>query len=209
MSNDRWKALGAAIAKAGLPILGGAVAGPAGATLGAAIAGAIGGDPADPDQLAAIIQANPEAAVRLREVEANAAIEIQRLISAQAQAETQAQAQDIAQVNETMRAEYQAGDNFRGRWRPFFGYIVAISWAVQMGGTTAIAFYAAIESPTYAAVTIKALGEYAAGTAIMWSMALAVLGVAIKQRSNDKARAMGIPPESLLGRLFNRSEGNG
>ena len=61
--------LGKQIAILGAPLLGGAVGGPLGAGLGGIIASALGGDPNDPDDLYKRIQADPGAAVKLREIE--------------------------------------------------------------------------------------------------------------------------------------------
>ncbi len=61
--------LGKQIAKLGAPLLGGAVGGPLGAGLAGIIASVVGGDPDDPEDLYQRIKADPEAAVKLREVE--------------------------------------------------------------------------------------------------------------------------------------------
>jgi hypothetical protein len=60
--------LGRTIAKAA-PLLGTALAGPAGATIGSLIASKFGGGDANPDELNALIQADPEAALKLKEIE--------------------------------------------------------------------------------------------------------------------------------------------
>lgn len=64
-----WKQLGKEVARIGAPLLGGALAGPAGASFGAVLASAFGGSMDDPASLYASMQANPDAAVRLREIE--------------------------------------------------------------------------------------------------------------------------------------------
>lgn len=61
--------LGKKIIGMGAPLLGGAVGGPGGAALGGIIASVLGGDPNDPDDLARRVAADPEAAVKLHEVE--------------------------------------------------------------------------------------------------------------------------------------------
>ena len=62
-----WKDVGQAIAKSARA-LGAALGGPAGAALGGIVAGAFGAEAA-PDQVAAAIATDPQAAVRLREIE--------------------------------------------------------------------------------------------------------------------------------------------
>jgi hypothetical protein len=97
--------------------------------------------------------------------------------------------------NAMLRAEMLSGDPWVRRWRPFFGYTVAISWGVQ---SIAIAI-AILLAPQTAAPLLVALGE---GTATQWSIALAVLGVGIWARSRDKNAPLGQPPASVLGRVI-------
>lgn len=99
---------------------------------------------------------------------------------------------DIAmqqQVNETMRSEVNSEDAWARRWRPFFGYTMALTWGLQMLALS----YAVIVTPAQAPGIIQALGE---GLATMWWVGLTVLGVAVVKRSEDKAIASGaqLPP---------------
>ncbi len=93
------------------------------------------------------------------------------------------------EVNATMRAETRAGDAYVRRWRPTFGYAVTAAWAMQMG---AIA-WAVVAHPTDAPAILAA----AASLSAMWGVALAVLGVAVHERSRDKALAAGQPASGL------------
>lgn len=68
----KWNDLARTAAKLGLPTLGGALAGPHGAMAGKAIADALGSD-ASPEAVAEALQADPDALVRLRQVEADMA----------------------------------------------------------------------------------------------------------------------------------------
>jgi len=90
-----------------------------------------------------------------------------------------------AVVNETMRVESGAEDAFVRRWRPFFGYSVAIAWFIQ---SMAIAATMLLD-PSKAATLIVAFGE---GTATHWMVALSVLGIGIWSRSQDKRAGAGI-----------------
>ena len=62
--------------------------------------------------------------------------------------------------------------------RPTFGYIVALSWGVQM---SAIAFVILFKTENAAAV-INAMGSLSA----TWAVGLSVLGVYVYKRSNEK-----------------------
>lgn len=64
-----WNRIAKSLAQAGLPALGGALAGPAGAQVGAQIARRLGVPDADPEVIAQAIAADPEALIRLRELD--------------------------------------------------------------------------------------------------------------------------------------------
>ena len=72
---EKWRRFGRNLIGKGLPVLGGAVAGPAGATIGALIGSAMGVDGTDPDEMeAALAEANPDALIKLKELETSVAI---------------------------------------------------------------------------------------------------------------------------------------
>ena len=64
-----WMDIGKQAIQMGAPILGGALGGPAGAAVGAMIANQFGIDTPTPANIMAAIKADPEAALKLREVE--------------------------------------------------------------------------------------------------------------------------------------------
>lgn len=64
-----WMDIGRQAIQMGAPILGGALGGPAGAAVGAMIANQFGIDTPTPTNIMAAIKADPEAALKLREVE--------------------------------------------------------------------------------------------------------------------------------------------
>ena len=64
-----WMDIGKQAIQMGAPILGGALGGPAGAAVGAMIANQFGVDTPTPANIMAAIKADPEAAIKLREVE--------------------------------------------------------------------------------------------------------------------------------------------
>jgi hypothetical protein len=84
----------------------------------------------------------------------------------------------LRQVNRTIRAEALSGDPFVRRMRPTFGYIMALTWAAQMG---AIAYVVAFE-PERAPPVIAAIGSL--GT--IWTVGLSVLGIYVYRRSSEK-----------------------
>jgi hypothetical protein len=85
----------------------------------------------------------------------------------------------LAQVNASLRAEIRSEDWYVRRWRPTFGYAMAITWTATMA---AIA-WAIVAEPVQAPAIIAAL----VNTSPIWGIALGVLGVAVVKRSQDKA----------------------
>ena len=84
-----WKNLVTDIAKAGAPILGGVLGGPGGATIGAMIAGLFDADPNDPQDIAMKMAIDPEATIKLQELELDHKIELEKLYLADMQSARQ------------------------------------------------------------------------------------------------------------------------
>ena len=102
-----------------------------------------------------------------------------------------AEADELAAINATMRAEAASSDAYVRRWRPTFGYAVAATWSATMGAVS----WAVIATPAQAPAIIASL----VNTSPIWGIALAVLGVSVIKRSQDKAVASGAPlPEGPL-----------
>lgn len=94
----------------------------------------------------------------------------------------------LAQVNRTIRAEVASDDPYVRRMRPTFGYVVALTWAAQMG---AVAYVIATD-PAAAGAVVAALGQL--GT--IWTVGLSVLGIYVYKRSQEKTATLqqGAPP---------------
>jgi len=84
----------------------------------------------------------------------------------------------LAQINESLRTESRSDDWYVRRWRPTFGYAVAVTWTATMGATA----WAIIAEPAQAPTIIAAL----VNTSPIWGIALGVLGIAVVKRSHDK-----------------------
>lgn len=123
-------------------------------------------------------------------------IEFQKAMQPVLIAQYQAETQQLESINATMRAEYASSRWYVASWRPTFGYIVAFTWLLIMA---AIA-YVMVFKPDQAAATISALSALS----FMWTIALAVLGISVRERSKDKQVAAGLTPGSLLGSVTNR-----
>ncbi len=81
-------------------------------------------------------------------------------------------------VNTTIRAEVASSDAFVRRMRPTFGYIMALTWGIQMIAVAVTMFV----NPDAASDIISALAELG----MMWSVGLSVLGVYVYRRTSEK-----------------------
>lgn len=106
--------------------------------------------------------------------------EANRHAEAMMQAELKHDSAVIKAVNKTIRAEITSADAYVRRWRPSFGYAVALTWILMMGAIAA----AIVLTPTEAPAIIAAL----VNTSPIWGVALAVLGISVVKRSSDKRR---------------------
>lgn len=105
--------------------------------------------------------------------------ESNRHLERMAEIESEEATAALAQVNATFRTEARSEDAYVRRWRPTFGYVVALTWTLQMGALA----WAVVADPIQAPPVFEA----AANMSMMWGIALGVLGVAVHQRSRDKA----------------------
>jgi len=125
-----WKDLGKRIAKYA-PELGAAFGGPGGAaigTLASLVAGAFGLTPdAKPEEIIAAIEKDPQAAVKLREIETNAKVEIHRLNVQLAIQESQQETVRLQAVNATMQSESKSEHWPQYSWRPVNGFAFPIA----------------------------------------------------------------------------------
>lgn len=194
-----WPDVGNLVTKAA-PAVGSLLGGPAGGAVGALVASALGSD-ATPDAVADAIQADPEALTKLRKMEMAHQEELLRM---QLEAETTR----LTQVNKTARAEAASDDPYVRRWRPTFGYAVALAWIVQAIGIIVACLYAVYATPEQAGDMISAVGHMVSALSMQWSVALAVLGVNAAKESHDKQVAAGQPPDGgILGAVAQRLRG--
>jgi hypothetical protein len=104
-----WKDLASIVGKAA-PIIGTLLGGPAGGAVGALIASALGTGN-DPAEVSAAL-ANPDAVIKLREIESRRQVELQSLAVEMAKAELVASTADRASARER---EAKTGDTFTPR----------------------------------------------------------------------------------------------
>lgn len=139
------------------PLVGTALGGPAGGAIGglvSVVASAFGVDPdqaaADPDILKAAIEKDPAAAVKLKEIESNQTIELQRMILAADTAKIESETRRLQSVNETMRTESQSEHMPQWLWRPLWGIISAAAFFVVCCFVCYLAYRAIVEKDSTA-----------------------------------------------------------
>lgn len=118
-----WKDVAGAVGKAA-PILGTLLGGPAGAVVGGLVASALGVG-STPDEVSQALATNPEAAVKLKQIEADRQVRLQELLVQAASAEITAASAAIQSVNATMQAEAKADHWPTYSWRPAIGFVFA------------------------------------------------------------------------------------
>ncbi len=194
-----WSDVGGIVAKAA-PLVGSMLGGPAGGAVGGLVAKVLGTD-ATPDAIGEALKADPAALERVRKLEMENEQELTRM-------HLEAETSRLTQVNKTMRAEAASNDGYVRRWRPTFGYAVALAWVVQAFGIIGACLYAAIASPAEAGPIINAVGNMVSALGMQWAVALSVLGVNVAKRSQDKQVAAGQQPGGgLLGAISKRLGG--
>lgn len=117
----------------------------------------------------------------------------------------------MAEINATMRQELVSG-GWRGGWRPYWGYITGTAWGLQalaIVGCMIGAVVATLQGKTDAVTALLTGAATLAGAlSVQWTVALTVLGVAIRARTDDKARAAGAPPPAgMLAAISDRIRG--
>ena len=165
--------------KSALPIAATALTGGGAGLVGSLLSAAMGVDD-NPDAVMAKLQSDPEAILKykLSEIETNRDV----IIEAQ-----KVEVKKLQIVNDTYRVEINSGDPFVRRWRPFYGYCVAVSWLIQMLGFTFVFGFVAITDPGNLAAVIQQFAVLSGSLMALWGIALTVLGVSVHQRSKDKA----------------------
>jgi len=145
-----WKSLEGDLAKVA-PVLGGLIGGPAGAGIGSLLASALG-VPNTPSDVQQALKTDPEAAVKIKQIEANVQI-------AQITAASQVQLGQI-DVN---KADASNINFFIAGWRPFVGWVGGLGLA-----------YAAIIEPLLRFIFVQ-IGYHGAFPIIDTSITMQVL----------------------------------
>lgn len=178
------------------------------------VAGLLGGERAQEkaERVAGIVRAvtgkeDPAAGVEALKADPQLALQFQAALMQHERESYVAETTRLQVINETMRAEYLNGDKYTSRWRPTFGYVACFTWAVQGLIVFVVLGYVVLTEPERVPGTLKAITELMAALADHWLYAMAVLGVAVWKRSEDKKTATGQADYGVLGSLAARIRG--
>lgn len=84
----------------------------------------------------------------------------------------------LSEINKSLRAEISSGDLYVRRMRPTFGYLLAITWAMQMVAVSYVMIFRTEHLPV--------LMDGMEGLSTIWAVALSVLGIYFYKRSEEK-----------------------
>ena len=116
-----WSDVGSAIADAA-PLLGSALGGPAGGAVGSLVASVFGSSD-KPDDVAAAIKADPQSAVKLKQIQADHQDNLAQIAMQRAVSLAQEDTKRLQAVNATMQTEAKSEHWPQWSWRPFNGYM--------------------------------------------------------------------------------------
>lgn len=148
------------------------------------------------DDIVTALKADPALLLQYQSQAADRAVDMYR-----------AENERLATINKTMQVETQSEDAYVRRMRPTFGYIMAVTWGLQMGAVA----WTIINTPEYAAEVITAM----VSLSTIWSVGLAVLGVYVYGRSSEKKAGVQPSPAGMsalakvaksVGKVFRKSD---
>ncbi|WP_275289165.1 3TM-type holin [Halomonas elongata] len=179
----QWQDIAETVGKIA-PVAGSALGGPLGGAIGAVIADKLGVKQS-PQAVGEAINADPEAAVKLREIEA----------TAQA-AEASERTKRLQSVNETMRAEVDSDSTLKAGWRGAVGWTFALSCL----GVMASVVWAMFQPGTDKAELINS-------ALVVFGIMAAVLGIDINRVGKERLAARGVNPGSFMDAIKTRVAG--
>ncbi|MBU6234524.1 MAG: ribokinase [Alphaproteobacteria bacterium] len=129
-------------------------------------------------QSAAKALADTQNAIVAGMISPEAAQEANRHLEKMTELQQQAVSDALSEVNQSLRAEVASDDPYVRRMRPTFGYLMAITWTVQMLSLA----YVIVFDTQHASVVLDAISSLSA----IWTVALSVLGIYVYKRSEEK-----------------------
>lgn len=187
-----WKDLATTVGRAA-PMLGTLLGGPAGAAVGGLIASALGSG-GTPDEVSQALVANPDAAVKLKQIETERQTKLQELVVLSESNRLAAESKAIDAVNATMRAEAAAEHWPTYSWRPFIGFAVGVNLVASTFLVVGV-FMSMCMNMAGADKAVAALPGALGALAALVALASPILGIASWFRGKAQADP-GIPTDN-------------
>jgi roadblock/LC7 domain-containing protein len=179
-----WSDLAAKVGKFA-PLVGTLLGGPAGAAVGGLVASVLGTE-ATPDAVNVALATNPEAAVKIQELQSAERTRLNELLVEAEKARLVAATEAAKAVNATMQAEAGASHWPTYTWRPFIGFAVGINVIVSSFLTVGV-FAAVVLGAVQAAAAVAALPTVLGALAAINGTVLPILGIASWFRGKAQA----------------------
>lgn len=164
------------------PLLGGMISGPAGPVVSAMIASALGVED-KPEAIEKALCDDPQALIRIKEIESNERIALQRLAVESESNRLAADTSRIDSINQTMRVEAKSEDWWQSGWRPFWGFITGGAFLVVCILICILAFVAVTDKSAEAMTMIPQL---ITSFTTLFGIPGAILGVASWHRGKKQ-----------------------
>ncbi len=168
-----WKDVGNFVANAA-PTVGAFLGGPAGAAIGKLVSSALGVDN-QPDAVMDALKSNPDALVKVKEIEANQKVQLAQIALGEMGEETK----QLASVNQTMQAEASSANKWAAFWRPFWGVISALAFFVVVVFASILAYRAVVDHDGAAMTMIP---QFIMNMAALFTIPGGILGIAAWHR---------------------------
>lgn len=172
------------------PMVGTLLGGPAGAAIGSTISSVLGAENTPEAVLEVLTNAPDAASQELRILEETNRDKYEGLLLDYEKAK-------MVQQAETARAEITSGSKYVAFWRPTYGYVMALSFFVNVSALSAVMVLAVL-NPKDSGAVLASVSTVMGPMMAIWSVGLSVLGISVINRSRDKQVAKGFKPVGLL-----------
>lgn len=173
-----WKDVAGSVGKYA-PLLGTLLGGPVGAgvaAVGGLVASALGvGN--TPDEVSQALATNPDAAVRLKQIESDRQTHLQEMVADLAKAELDAAVKNAGDINTTMQAEAKAEHWPTYSWRPAIGFAVAFDLVLSIV-VCGVAYIGVMSGRVKPEILAYLPGMLGAMAALVVGVASPILGIA-------------------------------
>ena len=186
-----WESIKSLIGSAA-PLIGTLIGGPIGAGVGGLVANALGVENT-PQAIEQELMNNPDALLALNELEMDHQVEFKQLALEHAKIESEERKLALTQQNATMQAELASNDPYVRRWRPTWGYSMCAAWVLLFFGVAFVMVF----HPKEAANVMNSV----VAMTPLFGIGLAVLGINIHKRSQDKQVSLGVKPLGAINAL--------